>query len=254
MGFFGIGSNTLAEQCTSQITNSNTCSIGTITALALADAVNPCAMAVLTMVLISILTNNPKNKRKVLFAGFAFSLAVFIGYLLYGTIIIEFFNTFAEFSRANSIYIYKGLAILAIILGALQIKDYFFYQAGGIATEMPLWMRPYAKLTINQITSPIGAFFIGILVTLFLLPCTIGPYIVASGLLAQKGIVGALPWLIYYNILFILPMIIITLIVYCGFSKVEEVSGWKERNIKRLHLVAGILIFIIGLLLLFGWI
>jgi mannose/fructose/N-acetylgalactosamine-specific phosphotransferase system component IIC len=48
-------------------------------------------------------------------------------------------------------------------------------------------------------------------------------------------------------------MLIIVGIVYFGFSQVEEVSGWKERNIKRLHLIAGILLFAVGFALLMGW-
>jgi hypothetical protein len=38
-----------------------------------------------------------------------------------------------------------------MIIGALQIKDYFFYKPGGVTTEMPLWMRPYAKLTVKRL-------------------------------------------------------------------------------------------------------
>ncbi len=224
-----------------------------ITSLALADSVNPCAIAVLTMVLIAILSHNPKKRKQVLYGGLAFVSAVFFGYLFYGTIIIQFFRLFAEWLRTNSIYVYNGLAIFSMILGALQVKDYFSYTPGGIATEMPLWMRPYAKLTIRNITSPSGAFIIGFLVTLFLLPCTIGPYIVASGLLSELGIIKSLPWLIYYNLLFILPMIFIIGLVYYGFSKVEEISGWKERNIRQLHLIAGSLLFLVGLGLLRGW-
>ena len=140
-----------------------------------------------------------------------------------------------------------------MILGALNVKDYFSYTPGGLATEMPMSMRPYVKLAINKITSATGAFIIGFLVTIFLLPCTIGPYIIASGLLANLGFIGALPWLLYYNLLFILPMIIIVGIVYWGFGKVEDVSGWKERNIRKLHLVAGILLFLVGFALLIGW-
>lgn len=224
-----------------------------ITSLALADSVNPCAIAVLTMVLVSILIHNPEKKKRVLYAGLAFIGAVYIGYLFYGAIIIQFFQTFAEFLRVNSGYIYKGLAIFAMILGALNVKDYFSYQPGGLATEMPMFMRPYAKLAINKITSPAGAFVIGFLVTLFLLPCTIGPYIIASGLLANLGIIGALPWLIYYNLLFVLPMAVIVGLVYWGFKEVDEISGWKERNIRKLHLVAGALLFLVGLALLMGW-
>jgi len=224
-----------------------------ITSLALADAVNPCALAIMTMILIAILTRYPENRKKILYAGFAFVLAVYIGYLFYGAVIIHFFRTFAEFLKENSRIIYNGLAIFAMILGALNIKDFFIYKPGGMATEMPLSMRPRVKLIIKKITSPLGAFIIGFLVTFFLLPCTIGPYIIASGLLAPLGFIKALPWLLYYNIVFVLPMIAITLVIYIGFTTVENVSGWKERNIRYLHLIAGILLFLVGLALLTGW-
>ena len=154
--------------------------------------------------------------------------------------------------RENSLYIYDGLAILAMIIGGLNIKDFFVYRPGGLATEMPIWMRPAVKRIINRITSPSGAFVIGFLVSIFLLPCTMGPYIIASGLLAELGTLKALPLLAYYNLIFVLPMAIIVGLVYWGFSKVEDVSGWKERNIRRLHLVAGVLLFLVGLGLLAG--
>ncbi len=224
-----------------------------ITTLALADSVNPCAIAVLTMVLVAILIQNPDKKKKVLYAGLAFTASIYIGYLFYGVVLIQLFKSFAEFLRENSIYIYNGLGIFAMIIGALNIKDYFMYKPGGLATEMPLFMRPGAKRIIQKITSPCGAFIIGFLVTLFLLPCTIGPYIIASGLLSELGILGALPWLLYYNLLFILPMLIIVGLIYYGSAKVDEVSGWKERNIRMLHLVAGILLFAVGFSLLMGW-
>jgi cytochrome c biogenesis protein CcdA len=233
---------------------SETFTFGRITLLALADSVNPCAIAVLSMVLISILIANPKNKKKVLFAGLAFSLAVYIGYLTYGLIIIQFFKLFAEFLRESSTYVYSGLAILAMIIGALNIKDFFFYKAGSFGTEMPIFMRPKVKKIIARTTSPGGAFIIGFIVTLFLLPCTIGPYIVASGLLSELGMLNALPWLLYYNFVFLLPILIITFIVYFGFTRVEDVSGWKERNIRKLHLIAGILLLLVGLGILIGWI
>jgi len=245
---------TILERCIEEITFQHGCNFGTVTALAIADAVNPCEIAILLMVLISILTAEPKNKKKVLYSGLAFSFAIFITYILYGTIIIEFFTRFTEITKASSVLIYRSMAVIAMIIGALQIKDYFFYKPGGMSTEMPLWMRPYAKLTISKIKSVWGAFFIGIFVTLFLLPCTMGPYFVASILLAEKGLIASIPMLVYYNLIFVLPMIIITLLVYFGYSKVEKISGWKERNIKLLHLIAGILVFGIGISILLGWI
>jgi cytochrome c biogenesis protein CcdA len=228
--------------------------LGKITLLALADSVNPCAIAVLAMILITILIQNPEKRNKVLYAGLAFVSAIFIGYVFYGMILVQFFKTFAEFLGNSSGYVYKGLAILAMILGALNIKDYFFYKKGSLGTEMPILLRPKVKRIIEKVTSPYGAFITGFLVTLFLLPCTIGPYIVASGLISGLTFLETIPWLLYYNLIFLIPMLIIVLIVYFGFARVEDVSGWKERNIKKLHLIAGILLFLVGLGLLTGWI
>jgi len=72
-----------------------------ITGLAFADAVNVCAWAVLTMVLITILTQEPENKRKVLYAGLAFTSAVFVMYLLYGLVIYKLFKSLAETSNID---------------------------------------------------------------------------------------------------------------------------------------------------------
>jgi cytochrome c biogenesis protein CcdA len=231
-----------------------TFTLGKITLLALADSVNPCAMAVLTMVLVTILIQNPEKRKKVLYAGLAFASAVFLGYIFYGLILVQFFKTFAEFLGRSAGYVYDGLAILAMILGALNIKDFFFYRKGSFATEMPIFLRPRVKRAIDRITSTSGAFVIGFLVTLFLLPCTIGPYIVASGLISGLTFMETIPWLLYYNLIFIIPMLIIVLFVYFGFARVEDVSGWKERNIRKLHLIAGILLFLVGLGILLGWI
>ncbi len=233
---------------------SETFTLGKITFLALADSVNPCAIAVLAMVLMAILMQNPEKRKKVLWAGLAFVIAVYIGYLTYGIVIVQFFKVFEGFLRQSSGYVYNGLAILAMIIGALNIKDFFYYRKGSFGTEMPLFLRPKVKKTIGKITSPGGAFIIGFIVTLFLLPCTIGPYIIASGLISKLGFLSIIPWLLYYNLIFVLPMVIITLIVYWGFTRVEDVSGWKEKNIKILHLIAGTLIFLVGLGILFRWI
>jgi len=224
-----------------------------ITGLALADSVNPCAIAGLTMVLVSILVNNPKGKKNILLAGLAFVSAVFISYLFYGTVIIQLFKSMDIFLRVSSIYVNKGLAILAIGIGILNIKDYLNYKVGSAGTEMPLFLRPKVKRIIKNIVSPKGAFTIGFIVTLFLLPCTMGPYITASGTLATLPFIRAIPWLIYYNILFVIPMLVITLLVYSGFKEVSDIQGWKERNIKKLHLVAGVLLIIVGIAIFKGF-
>ena len=224
-----------------------------IISLAAVDAINPCALAVLTLMLITILTYNPKNKKRILYSGLAFTLSVFMMYFIYGLIIIKFFQLIQGLSSVR-VYLYKCLGVAAIIIGSLNIRDYISYKPGNVATEMPLMMRPKVKKIISKITSPKGAFTAGLFVTVFLLPCTIGPYIIAGGILSAMEIIKTIPPLILYNAIFVLPMIIITGLVYKGISKVEDVSEWKDKNIKILHLVAGIIMVLLGITMLTGWI
>jgi len=224
-----------------------------IVSLATVDAVNPCALAVLTLILIAILTYSPRKKKDVLLAGLLFSLAVFIMYLFYGLVIIKSFQLIQALTNIK-VLLYKILGGTAIIIGILNIKDFIYYKPGGFLTEMPLWLRPKMQNFLFKVTSPKGAFVIGTLVTLFLLPCTIGPYIITGGILSSLALIKTIPWLLLYNLIFVLPMIVITIICYIGFTTVENVSGWKNKNIKYLHLTSGIIIFLLGLAMVLGWI
>ncbi len=227
--------------------------IAKVVSLAAVDAVNPCALAVLSLMLIAIITYNPKNKKNILLAGLAFTVSVFVMYLFYGLVIIKFFQIVQALTSVRILF-YKILGAVAMVLGILNIKDFFYYKPGGLGTEMPMFMRPKLKKIIGGITSPKGAFLVGAFVTVFLLPCTIGPYIIAGGILSAYEIMATLPWLLIYNTIFVLPMVVITLIVYGGIARVENVSEWKDKNIKYLHLIAGTIIFLLGIAMIMGWV
>ena len=228
-------------------------SIGKVVALAIADAVNPCAFAVLTMILVSIIAYNPNKKANIVWEGLAFALPVFVMYMIYGIFIIKSFQMVDAITSVRPI-LYKVLGVLALLLGGLQIKDYFIYKEGTLATEMPMSWRPNVKKLISKITSPLGAFGVGIFVTLFLLPCTIGPYIILGGMLSVMEIVKTLPLLILYNLIFISPIFIITGVVYFGMSKVEDIQNWKDKHIRIMHLIAGLIIGGIGVAMIGGWV
>ena len=181
--------------------------ISQLISLAIVDAVNPCALAVMAFVLVALLLQDPTKKKKVLLGGLMFTLAVFILYYLYGFIIIQFFRTLIPSSGSFGLWVFRGFGVLAILLGLLNIKDYLKYKPGSVGTEMPLSMRPRVKQIIKKITSPLGAFVIGLLVTLFLLPCTIGPYFIFSGIIHNLDVTHTAILLLIYNLIFIIPMI-----------------------------------------------
>lgn len=214
---------------------------------ALVDSINPCEFAVLILLLTTILATG--SDKKALKAGLLFSLSIFLSYLAMG---LGLYKALTVGSLPQ--YFLKIIGSLAILLGLLNLKDFFWYGRGGFIMEVPISWRPKLKAILASVTSPAGAFAVGFLISLFLLPCTSGPYIVVLGLLSQKGIFStALLYLILYNIIFVTPMILITLAVYKGFSikKAEEIRG---KNLRFLHLIAGLLLIGMGILVLGGWI
>ena len=108
---------------------------------------------------------------------------------------------------------------------------------------------------IRHVTSPIGALTAGFMVSLFLLPCTSGPYVVILGLLAERvEFAKTFMLLVLYNLIFILPMILITLAVSYFDVKAGKLEAWRQQNLRLLHLIAGVIMVGIGIYLISGWI
>ena len=104
------------------------------------------------------------------------------------------------------------------------------------------------KMLIKGVTSPAGAFLIGFAVSLFLLPCTSGPYIVILGLLAKTAsFMEGLGYLLLYNFVFVLPMLIITFSVAFGLTTMAKAEEWRQRKLKVLHLIAGVILLLLGI-------
>jgi len=53
--------------------------------------------------------------------------------------------------------------------------------------------------------------------------------------------------LLLYNLIFVLPMLIITSAIYFGFTTTEKAEEWRTRKLKILHLIAGIIMLLLGI-------
>jgi len=114
--------------------------------------------------------------------------------------------------------------------------------------------RPKLKKILGSVINPWGAFGVGFVVSLILLPCTSGPYVVVLGMLAERvEWMRSVGYLALYNLVFVLPMILITIGVYKGLdpAKAEKL---RKNNLKILHLVAGVLMLGMGVVILTGMI
>jgi cytochrome c biogenesis protein CcdA/glutaredoxin len=214
--------------------------IPAVISAAIVDAINPCAFAVLIILVSTILASN--KRKRALFAGLVFSLAIFISYLLMGA---GLYSAIVASEISHTFFLI--VAILAILIGLFNLKDYLFY-GKWFVMEVPLKWRPKMKSLIKGVTSVPGAFFIGFVVSLFLLPCTSGPYIVILGLLAKVATKGhAFSLLLLYNLIFVLPMILITLAIYFGVTTAEKAEKIRQSKLKILHLIAGLIILLLGI-------
>jgi cytochrome c biogenesis protein CcdA len=221
-------------------------SILTVAGAAFVDSINPCAIAVLLILLSALLAAG--EKKRALKAGIAFTISIYISYFLFGLGLFKVIQI-----SGVSYTFYKLVGFLAIVIGIFNLKDWIKHGSLGFVMEIPRSWRPKLKELLNKVTSPLGAFLMGFLVCLFELPCTGGPYIVILGLLAQKATyMQALPILAFYNIVFILPLLVVTFLVFRGFTTIESADKWKEKNIRKLHLIAGIVMIVLGVIILSG--
>jgi len=212
---------------------------------ALADAANPCALAVLILLLATVIS--AKGKNSALLSGLMFSLAIFLSYLLMG------FGAYKAISVFNiGKYLSLGAGILAILIALANFKDVFWYGKFFIM-EVPMSWRPKMQEIIRSATNPWNAFGVGFVVSLFLVPCASGPYISILAKLAEKvDPAKTVSLLMLYNLVFVSPMLLITLGMYFFNIKMKKLEAIRKDNLRALHAVTGIVMLILGIYLLYA--
>jgi cytochrome c biogenesis protein CcdA len=221
-----------------------------VIALALTDSINPCALSVLLMMLLAIATYHPKKKGPVVLVGLMFVLSVFVIYMFYGILVIkaaQLLSSINIFRGIASTYLSLILGVFALILAVLELKDFFRYKPGSIGTEMPMKWRAKVQKIVAKISSPLGALGLGAFVTIFLLPCTAGPVLILGGLLSFRDLLSNVPILLLYNFIFVFPMLIVILLVSLGEKKIEDISSWREKNIRVIHLIIGLIFLVLAI-------
>lgn len=122
--------------------------LGVMVPMAIADSINPCAFAVMLLLLSTIFSKSKSRKRTIL-AGLLFSLAIFISYFLIGIGVFKLLGTTAVTQGFKRV-----IGILGIIIGLANIKDYFWY-GEGFLMEVPMAWRPRMMKLIQGVVSPV---------------------------------------------------------------------------------------------------
>jgi len=206
------------------------------------DSVNPCTFAVLVLLLGTLIVVQRTGKKGiVLKAGIAFTVAIYISYFLMGI------GVFTVIQRTGiQRQFIMVVSSLAILIGLWNMKDFFAY-GKWFSIEVPQRWRPMVKRLTSSVVSIPGAFAVGVLDSLFLLPCSSGPYIAILALLSSNTETGkGILYLLLYNFIFVLPLLGITLAVHFGYTTTARAERWRSQRLKLLHLIAGLLMFLMG--------
>lgn len=214
-----------------------------IIAAALVDSINPCAFAVIIFLITYLSALGVKNK--ILKVGFAYIASVYVTYFLAGLGLITIVNI-----SGISKLVYNIAAIIAILFGLINVKDYFWY-GKGITLAIPASKKPLIKKYVQMASIP-ASLILGFLVALFELPCTGGVYLAILSILAKPEMQGvAIFYLAVYNLIFVLPLAIILLLFWKGVSS-EKMEKWRTKERGKMKLVLGLVMVTLGIWMIWG--
>ena len=239
---------TFLEACfTSDLENEGKLSTTGLLALigaAIVDSINPCAFGVLLFLMLSLL--NLGSAKRALKAGLFYSFVVFVTYFLAG---LGLFQVIQNIGQIRD-WIYLSVGLLVLILALIEFKDYTAARKGK---ESILRISPKVKPLIEKYSKKgtlTAILILGVIVAIFELPCTGGIYIGIISLISQSPNL-AIPYLLIYNIIFVLPLIIMTLLIYKGMSP-ERLQKWSNKERAWMKLAAAIVMLLIAIYLLWN--
>jgi len=214
------------------------------------DGFNPCAMWILIF-LIALLINT-KSRARIWLVGGTF---IFTSGLFYFLILAAWLNLFFAIGYVNYTRIFIGL--FAIGFGILQLREFIYYQPGvcKVLGLKPKLQQRFTDKAEKIVASPVtfamlgGVILLAIGVNLIEFFCSAGLPAIFTRVLALNNlnVLSYYFYLLLYTIVFMLDDMIIFALAIITLRKI----GFTEKYARWSTLIGGLLIFILGILLIF---
>jgi hypothetical protein len=221
----------------------------------LLDGVNPCAFATIIF-FVSYLLFLGRRRRDVIYMAISFICAVFLAYFLIGVGAYNILNYLAGYDIVAKI-IFICFGIIAFILGVLSLRDFIYARQGKLdrmILQLPLGIKQRIHRDIKERTAVrgiiFGSFVAGLIVSFLEFGCTGQIYLpTITFMISRTGWhVKPLFTLLIYNIMFVLPLILISILaVVISTNKIAKSLSAKIPTIK---LLTALLFFGLGILLI----
>ncbi|MEM5832241.1 MAG: GAP family protein [Candidatus Aenigmatarchaeota archaeon] len=216
---------------------------------------NPCALSVLFFMVAYMLALG--SRKKLLKIGIFYSITIFLVYFFFMYLLLNAISLTSYYLGYTWIIRYV-LGAIVIAFGIIEVKEFFFF-GKGFSLEIPKFAKPKIEKLIKSATIP-SAILLGFLVSLVEIPCAGAFPLFYASFLSTSIFAGNLSWieaifyLVWYNIFFVLPLLILTLVFYFGFLKIEEAERKRIKLRKYMRLITGIILIVLGIAFLVAWI
>ncbi len=208
----------------------------------LLDSFNPCAISLL-LIYIALMFTLGKSRKEIMGFGLFYISAIYVTYFLIGLGLLRVFHLFGI---PNLILQIGGW--LAIIFGLLNLKEYYYPELPP-HIKMPYSVRQKANDIAYKASIP-AAITLGVLVGITEFPCSGAVYLtILAYLQAQETFASGIFYLIVYNLMFVLPLIIIYLVASNRII-VEKIINKQEQMGRKMHLLLAGLMIVLGLVIL----
>ncbi len=222
--------------------------LGVVSALALADSINPCMISVMVMMIAGMVALGLERKGVVTRAA-VFTLTCYVTYFVLGVAIYLAYSYLRFMAIAlNGFNVMKALLVIALLIaGVVNVFDAL--KGKKSAFSIP----DSAKNTIHRLmlyVSFTAVVLLAIFVTIVELPCTGLFYLgLISFLHSTSSSFGSVVMiLIYYCFLFVLPEILITLLVYSGREPKAIYEKIYNKHRREMRFVEGIALIVLAIL------
>lgn len=242
----------------------------TIVSAGLIDGINPCAFTVIVF-FISFLVLQGYKRKELIAIGLCFIFAVFLTYLLLGLGLFSFLyriNGFWLITKTVNLLI----GIFSIILGIFAVFDFIKFKKTGTTEGLTLQLPQSIKNQIHKVVGlhyrvdkksgennpgrPLFKLILSALITGFLISlleavCTGQTYLPTITFILKTAPdlqLQAFGYLLLYNIMFTVPLLIIFIFALLGVTT-EQFSDFLKSRLPIIKILMAILFFGLGIFL-----
>ncbi len=235
------------------------------------DGLNPCAFTVIVFFM-SFMALQGYKKRELIGIGLSFIFAVFVTYLLVGIGMFNFFYRFNRFWLLVKIINYS-IGAFSIILGILAVYDFFKFMKTGQTEGMILQLPKGIKNKIHKVIGLFGrvvnkstgitsnrksyykmivsALSAGFLVSLLEAVCMGQAYLPTISFILKTSPLKlqAMGYLLLFNIMFVVPLLIIFIFAVFGVTS-DLFSKIFKKYLLVIKVLMAVLFFGFGIFLI----